>query len=198
MKKLNTKMLAICGILTAMTVVLAEFIGINLPMIQISFNFIPIVFAAMYLGPIPCCIIAALADFIGALLFQGSVNPFITIISALMGLSYGIFLYGGSPVNKGLKALLLKVFHNSKNSEKFAAVIIAFIAVLVDIIAFTLILTPITLHLYYKLSYAVIYAPRVLKALIMLPLETVVIFLIGSQLIPRLKKTSFLKNYKSQ
>ena len=83
MKKLNTKMIAMCGILTAMTIVLAEFFGINLAMIQISFNFIPIVFAAMYLGPIPCCIIAALADFVGALLFQGSVNPFITIISAL-------------------------------------------------------------------------------------------------------------------
>ena len=186
-------MLAICGILTAMTVVLAEFIGINLPMIQISFNFIPIVFAAMYLGPIPCCIIAALADFIGALLFQGSVNPFITIISALMGLCYGVFLYSGSPINKGLKALLLKVFHNAKNAEKIADIVIAFIAVLVDIISFTFILTPITLHLYYKLSYAVIYAPRVLKAVIMLPLETIVIVLIGSQLIPRLKKTSFLK-----
>ena len=193
MKKLNTKMIAICGILTAMTVVLAEFIGINLPMIQISFNFIPIVFTAMYLGPIPCCIVAALADFIGALLFQGSVNPFITIISALMGLSYGMFLYDGSAVNKGLKSVMLKLCGSAKNPERTVQVIIAIIAVLFDIIAFTLILTPITLHLYYNLSYAVIYAPRALKAIIMLPLETIVITLIATQLIPRLKKTSFLK-----
>ena len=193
MKKLNTKMIAICGILTAMTVVLAEFIGINLPMIQISFNFIPIVFAAMYLGPVPCCIIAALADFIGALLFQGSVNPFITIISALMGLSYGIFLYRGSPVNKALKAAVCKLCSKAKNPEQIAVIVVGAIAVLFDIVAFTLILTPITLHLYYDLSYAVIYAPRALKAIIMLPLETIVIAIIDSQLIPRLKKTSFLK-----
>ena len=193
MKKLNTKMIAICGILTAMTVVLAEFIGINLPMIQISFNFIPIVFTAMYLGPIPCCIVAALADFIGALLFQGSVNPFITIISALMGLSYGMFLYSGSPVNKGLMAIFVKMCGKAKNPERFALIITAAIGVLFDIVVFTLILTPIILHLYYNLSYAVIYAPRVLKAIIMLPLETIVITLIATQLIPRLKKTSFLK-----
>lgn len=193
MKKLNTKMIAICGILTAMTVVLAEFIGINLPMIQISFNFIPIVFTAMYLGPIPCCIVAALADFIGALLFQGSVNPFITIISALMGLSYGMFLYSGSPVNKGLMAIFVKMCGKTKNPERFALIITAATGVLFDIVAFTLILTPITLHLYYNLSYAVIYAPRVLKAIIMLPLETIVITLIATQIIPRLKKTSFLK-----
>ena len=189
MKKLNTKMIAICGILTAMTVVLAEFIGINLPMIQISFNFIPIVFTAMYLGPIPCCIVAALADFIGALLFQGSVNPFITIISALMGLSYGMFLYSGSPVNKGLMAIFVKMCGKAKNPERFALIITAATGVLFDIVAFTLILTPITLHFYYNLSYAVIYAPRVLKAIIMLPLETIVITLIATQLIPRLKKT---------
>ncbi len=193
MKKLNTKMIAICGILTAMTIVLAEFFGINLAMIQISFNFIPIVFAAMYLGPIPCCIIAALADFVGALLFQGSVNPFITIISALMGLSYGMFLYSGSPVNKALKGAVMKLFSKTKKPEQIAVIVVGAIAVLFDIVAFTLILTPITLHFYYDLSYAVIYAPRALKAIIMLPLETVVISLIDSQIIPRLKKTSFLK-----
>lgn len=186
-------MLAVCGILTAMTIVLAEFIGINLAMIQISFNFIPIVFAAMFLGPIPCCIIAALADFVGALLFQGSVNPFITIISALMGLSYGIFLYSGSPVNRALTAAAAKLCGKAKNPGQAAVIIVGAIAVLFDLIVFTLILTPITLHLYYDLSYAVIYAPRALKAVIMLPLETIVISLLDSQLIPRLKKTSALR-----
>lgn len=186
-------MIAICGILTAMTIVLAEFLGINLAMIQISFNFIPIVFAAMYLGPIPCCIIAALADFVGALLFQGSVNPFITIIAALMGLSYGIFLHSSSPVHKILKAAFMKLCAKSKNPEQVSVIVTGAIAVLFDIVIFSLILTPITLHLYYDLSYAVIYAPRALKAIIMLPLETVVISLLDSQLIPRLRKTSALR-----
>lgn len=186
-------MIAVCGILTAMTIVLAEFIGINLAMIQISFNFIPIVFAAMFLGPIPCCIIAALADFVGALLFQGSVNPFISIISALMGLSYGLFLYSGSPVHKALKAAALKLCGSAKNPDRTAVIIVGAVAVLFDIILFSLILTPITLHLYYDLSYTVIYAPRALKAVIMLPLETVVISLMDTHLIPRLKKTSALR-----
>ncbi|MDD6188871.1 MAG: folate family ECF transporter S component [Clostridiales bacterium] len=193
MKKLNAKMIAICGILTAMTIVLAEFLGINLPMIQISFNFIPIVFAAMYLGPIPACIIAALADFVGALLFQGSVNPFITIIAAIMGLGYGVFLYSGSPVNKALTASFCKLFKSSKHPERIAVVIVGAIAVLFDIIVVTFILTPITLHIYYNLSYAAMYPTRILKALIMLPLETVVISLMDSQLIPRLRKTSLLR-----
>ena len=192
MKKLNTKMIAICGILTAMTIVLAEFLGINLSMIQISFHFIPIVFAAMYFGPVPCCIIAALADFIGALLFQGSVNPFITIIAAIMGLGYGLFLYSGSPLNKALRAVCTKLFKKSKNPEQLSVIVIVAVAVLFDIVVISFILTPITLHLYYDLSYGVIYPPRLLKAVIMLPLETVVISLLDGQLIPRLRKTTLL------
>lgn len=193
MKRLNAKMIAICGILTAMTIVLAEFLGINLPMIQVSLNFIPIVFAAMYLGSIPACIIAALADFIGALLFQGSVNPFITIISAIMGLGYGVFLYNGSPVNKALTASFCKLFKSSKNPERISVVIVGAISVLFDIVVVSFILMPITLHIYYNLSYAAMYPTRILKALIMLPLETVVISLMDSQLIPRLRKTSLLR-----
>lgn len=193
MKKLNTKMLVTCGILTAMTVVLAEFMGINLSMVQISFNFVPIVFSAMYLGPIPCCIISALADFLGALMFQGSVNPFITIISALMGLSYGAFLYSASPVNRALKTALCAIFKGAKKAEQIADTVIAAIAVIFDLAVFTFALTPVTLHLYYGLSYAVIYAPRVLKALIMLPLETVVISLLDVQIIPRVKRSSALR-----
>lgn len=193
MKKLNAKTIAICGILTAMTVVLAEFLGINLPMIQISFNFIPIVFTALYFGPVYCCIVAALADFIGALLFQGNVNPIFTVIAALMGLSYGLWLYSGSPLHKGLTGALGKVFKASPKGETIAFVIVTALGVLFDMVLFTLICTPVTLHHYFNLSYATIYPPRLVKVLVMIPLETAVIYVLRTQLVPRLKKNSFMK-----
>ncbi len=193
MKKLNTKMIAICGILTAMTIVLAEFVGINHPLLQISFNFVPIVFTAMYFGAIPCCIVAALADFVGALLFQGSVNPFLTIIAAVSGLAYGAFLYSGSALHKGMKSALCKCFKNGKNAERIAIIIIAVIGCAINIAMVTLVFTPITLHYYYGSSYSVMYTSRIPKAIVMLPLQVVLVYLLDSQLIPRLRKTSLLR-----
>ena len=194
MKKLNAKTISICGVLTAMTIVLAEFLGVNLPMIQISFNFIPLIFAALCFGPVYTCIIAALADFLGVILFQGGgFNPMFTIIAALAGLAYGVWLYDGSPVNRAIKGAIRKLCRNSSNPDRIGGIVAAFIASLFNSVVFTLICTPVVLHIWYKLSYAALYPSRLVKVAVMIPLETVVISLVETQVIPRLKKTSMLK-----
>lgn len=193
MKKLNAKSIAICGILTAMTVVLAEFLGINLPSIQISFNFIPIVFTAMLFGPVYCCIVSALADFIGAILFQGGFNPMFTVIAALMGLCYGLWLYRESPLNRAIHSAIEKTFKNSKNPERITVIVTSIFAVTFDMLAFTLLCTPIVLHIWYNLSYVALYPTRLIKAAIMIPLEAIVIAVLDTQVIPRVKRVISVK-----
>ena len=54
----------------------------------------PVVIAAILLGPLYAGIVGALADFLGAILFPiGTYFPGFTLTAFLMGLCYGLFLY---------------------------------------------------------------------------------------------------------
>ncbi len=195
MKKVITiRTIAICGILTAMSVVLERLLGINTPIIKLSFNFIPIVFAALAFGPIYSCIVAALADFIGALLFpSGAFNPIFTIIAALIGLFYGLWLYEASPLNKGLRKFFGGVFKNSAKKDLLVSGGCALFAAIFDIVVFTLIVTPVVLHWYYHLAYITLYSTRIIKAAILIPLETIVITILDVQVIPIIMKKAILR-----
>ena len=82
------------ALLVAMEVVLARFLGIQTPIVQIKLSFIPVVMAALLYGPVPAALAAALGDFIGAVLFpSGAYFPGFTLTAALGGLVYGLVLY---------------------------------------------------------------------------------------------------------
>lgn len=80
----------------------------------------PVVIAAIMFGPLMAGIVAALADFIGAILFPiGPYFPGFTLTAFLTGLSFGIFLYkkqstvrilGTVAINQLLLSLLLNTF----------------------------------------------------------------------------------------
>ncbi len=87
------KKLLIISLLTAVSVVLERFLGYNDKLISVSLSYLPVALAGMLYGPVPGAIVCAMADFLGALLFPvGPIDLRFTLIAALKGLIYGLFL----------------------------------------------------------------------------------------------------------
>ena len=85
---------ALTGILIALEIVLSRFLSINAWNIKIGFSFVPVVLAAMLLGPWASAAVAALGDLLGALLFPiGPYFPGFTLTALLTGLTFGWLLH---------------------------------------------------------------------------------------------------------
>lgn len=94
MSGFTTKTLTLSALLAALEIVLSRFLSISAWNTKIGFAFVPVALAALLLGPLNAGIVAALADFLGALLFPvGPYFPGFTLTAFLMGLCYGVFLY---------------------------------------------------------------------------------------------------------
>ena len=94
MKKFRTKEITLIAVLTAIEIVLSRFLSINAWNIKIGFNFVPVAAAAILLGPVEAGIVAALGDFVGAILFPiGAYFPGFTLTAFLTGLCFGLFLH---------------------------------------------------------------------------------------------------------
>ena len=94
MSGFTTKTLTLTALLAALEFVLSRFLSISAWNTKIGFAFVPVALAALLLGPLNAGIVAALADFLGALLFPvGPYFPGFTLTAFLMGLCYGLFLY---------------------------------------------------------------------------------------------------------
>lgn len=90
----NTKTITMIGLLTALEIVLSRFLSISAWNIKIGFSFVPIAIAAILFGPIPAAVVAALGDFVGAILFPiGPYFPGFTLTAFLTGLTFGLFLH---------------------------------------------------------------------------------------------------------
>lgn len=93
MSKINIRTITLMGLLIALEIVLNRFLSINAWNIKIGFSFVPVVIAAILLGPIHAGIVAALADFLGAVLFPiGAYFPGFTLTAFLNGAVFGLFL----------------------------------------------------------------------------------------------------------
>ena len=134
----------------------------------ISFSFIPIMTAAILLGPKYSCAIAGLGDLIGAILFPfGPYFPGFTVTAALSGLIYGLILYNKNNSPYKGKNLILRLILSS------IAVLI-----IIDI--------PIQSFLIYLISgkaFIAIMSTRVITKLIMLPIQVIVMFLLNFELV---------------
>ncbi|MEA4911752.1 MAG: 5-formyltetrahydrofolate cyclo-ligase [Oscillospiraceae bacterium] len=96
--KYRTKRVAVLGMLLALEVLLSRILSINIPpvntLFKISFAFIPIVLAAEFYGPLWAGAMAAAADIVGTLIFEGGEFFFgFTLTAFLEGLVFGLFLY---------------------------------------------------------------------------------------------------------
>lgn len=88
------KKIILSGLLLAILIVFDRFISIKTQYLQVSLSFLPIIVSAIILGPKYSTTISALGDLIGALLWPfGAYFIGFTIVDALVGLVYGLFLY---------------------------------------------------------------------------------------------------------
>ena len=93
-KRFGTRTLTTLALLTAVEIVLSRFLSVNAWNIKIGFSFVPIVIAAVLYGPLEAGTVAALGDFIGALLFPiGAYFPGFTLTAFLTGCVFGLFLH---------------------------------------------------------------------------------------------------------
>ena len=127
----------------------------------------------IYLGPKYACLICALGDLIGALLFPfGAYFPGFTISAALMGLVYGLILY--------------KKPGKEQSDLKFIIeLIISSIIVLFGIKIF---MESEFLNIMYGKAYWVVVSSRLVTQLIMLPIQVITIYFLEKSLRPFAKK----------
>ena len=155
------KKIILSGIMLALLIVLNRFVSIKTPLLVISFSYVPIMMSAIWLGPKYSTLIAALGDFIGAILFPfGTYFPGFTLTAGLSGLVYGIFLYK-NPEEK-------------VESKKFIIKLIVSNLLVLGIIE--IFIVSIWLNILYGKAYLVVVSTRVVTQVIMLPIRVITIF----------------------
>lgn len=155
------KKIILSGILLALLIVLNRFVSIKTNLLVLSFSFIPVMMAAIWLGPKYTTLIAALGDFIGAILFPfGTYFPGFTLSAGLVGLIYGNFLYK-------------KPEQEISNKQFIVKLIISNLLVLGVVEIFVV---SIWLNMLYGKAYFVIISTRVLAQVIMFPIRIITIF----------------------
>ncbi len=137
----------------AITCVLSRFLSIQLPFLKITFSFIPIALAGMIFGPVYGGVVAGLEDLIGAILFPtAAFFPGFTLSAALVGIIYGLVLY-----------------KKPKTTARFV-VANAIIAIVIHIVLNTL-----WLVIMYDKGFIALASTRIIKALIMIPIEVIML-----------------------
>ena len=127
----------------------------------------------IYLGPKYACLICALGDLIGALLFPfGAYFPGFTISAALMGLVYGLFLHKGPDEEIGNIKYILRLIISS--------ILVLFVIKILIESAF--------LNILYGKAYFAVVMSRIVTQSIMLPIQVITIFLLEKALRPFVSK----------
>lgn len=156
----NKKMILV-AVLLAMLIILSRFLSIKTPIMKISFAFVPTMLCAIWLGPKWTVLLNVLGDIIGATLFP--TGPYFvgyTISTAIAGLIYGIFLYKKQEDSYTAKQFILRLILST-----------TLVAVIVNMGLNTLWSSIMT-----GKAFMVLFATRVVKQIIMIPIHVVVIF----------------------
>lgn len=159
------KKIILSGLLLAILIVFDRFISIKTMYLQVSFSFLPIMIAAIILGPKYSTAIAALGDLIGALLWPfGAYFVGFTIVDAIVGLIYGLLLYNK---NEG-------EFFEGKKLLIRLAISSALVLWIVDLPCMSLMLS-----LLYGNAFLVVLTGRLVTKLVMFPIQIAIIFFLS-------------------
>lgn len=163
----KNKKIILTAILLATLIILSRFLSIKTPILKISFAFIPTILCAMWLGPKWTVLLNVLADIIGATLFPtGAFFIGYTISTAISGLIYGLLLY--------------KQEDNSYTDKQFL------IRLIISIILVTCIsnigLNTLWISITTGKAFVVLLRTRIVKELVMIPIQIVVILFIERML----------------
>lgn len=170
------KKLILSALLLTLSIVLSRFLSIKTPLLAISFNFVPIMLAGIWLGPKYTMIISGLSDLIGAILFPfGEFFIGFTVSAVLMGMIYGVVLYKRNGEEISNKSFILRL-------------IISSVAVSVIV---NLLLNTLWLMIMYDKAFFVIVGSRAIKEAIMVPVQVVTMFALVNAVRPIAKKYLF-------
>ena len=157
--KLDTKDIATIGILMGAHLIVSNFISINTPLIKISFGFVTLSIIGIIYGPLVTGIVAAICDIIGVALFPvGNFFFGFTITAFLVGCAYGF-----------LKSYPLSIFR--------IILVVTFICVGLNIG-----LNTYWLSIIMGKAYVALLPARILKNLIMIPIQVAGILTISKML----------------
>lgn len=153
MKK--TRKIVLMGLLIALDVIAASFLTIKTPFLRVGTSFIPVSFTGLIFGPLLGGIGAGIADVVQFLLFpSGAFIPGITLDSFLSGAVYGFMLY-----------------------KKRPALWRTFTAAAINQLVISGVLSTFWLYLATPgKTFAALFITRIIKCLIMTPIETVAIY----------------------
>ena len=163
--KIKTRTLAHVAILVTIEIVLSRFLSISTPVVKIGFAFVPVVICAMLYGPFWAGVVGGLSDIIGAILFPiGMYFPGFTLSSILSGLIYGLFLYKGPCSWPKLLTM-----------------------VLINRICIGLLLSTYWFTILTKLPFLVLLSSRAIQAVVLIPVQLIVIKLLDTKLRNRIE-----------
>ena len=155
------------SLLAALSIILSRLFGIMIPIagvgaVRLSFGDLPLMLAGIIFGPAAGFIVGAVSDLIGYLVNTGGgpYFPLLTLSSALTGL---------------LPALLVS---REKTFQSFWRLALA---VAVTGLVCSVGLNTLFLHLLYGKSFWVLLPPRLISRLLLIPLQTVLLFQLGKQ-----------------
>ena len=161
MSKIKKTVLA--ALLLALLIVLSRFASIQTQLLVINAGFVPIVMSAIWLGPKYSMLIAALGDFIGAILFPfRSYFPCFTLSEAITGLIYCI--------------LLKWDFNKEINNKKF--VICLIISTVLVLVLDGIFLRALWLNILYGKAFFLIVSARLISELIKIPVQIITIYIL--------------------
>lgn len=162
----NVRTLSIAAMLTALTAILGFFTIVIGDFIKIQFSFLSMGVAASMFGPVVSGILGGLSDIIAFMIKPtGTFFPGFTLNAVISGTIYGIFLY------------------NKKISVKriFAAQLL--ITLIVE-----LGLSTLWLDILYGQGFLAILPMRIVKSVVMLPINTAMLYIVTSKISFLLKK----------
>ncbi len=176
MQKLkNVRVLTVSAFLVAIATVLGFFKVPITELIEIRFQYLPIAVGGAMFGPAVGGVIGMLADVLGYLVKPtGAFFPGFTISSILSGIIYGLFFY-----------------------KKRITVPRIIAAELTETIVCSLVINSINLSILYGNAFSVVVATRLLKVLIMFPIDTIILTVV-LKAIPRLMPSEMKEGFVKQ
>ena len=164
----NVKKIAMIGMLLAIQIILGRFVSITLPVVKLSFMFLPRALTALFFGPLWGAAAAVMGDFLVTILGPYAYFPPMATTALLEGIVYALFLYR-------TRVTVLRVFLAKLSTN----VLNVFLGSLWSAIL-------------YGKGYLYRMPTSALKNTFMLPVQTVMLVLLFAALIPVLYQAGMM------
>ncbi len=161
------KKIILTAILLSILILLSRLLSIKTPILKISFAFIPTMLCATWLGVKYTILLNVLGDIIGAILFP--TGPYFigyTVSTAISGMIYGLLLY--------------KENSNSYTDNQYLIRLI--ISVILVTFISNICLNTFWISITAGKSYIILLGTRLVKEIIMIPIQITVILFIEKML----------------